>query len=717
MARQLILWSLLGSCLWGQDLPRTAAHAVRGKIRIDGKLDEPDWADAEVITLTQQSPEPGKPSSYPTEARVLVAPEGLYFGIRCGDREPARIITHTLQRDGDFSSDDAVTLVLDTSGDHRTAYLFQVNAAGAQADGLISGPQLTSLDWDGIWEAATSRDSAGWTAEIFIPSRTLRFDPTHAQWGFNLERFVARDRTTLRWSAPLLDARLDDLARAGRLDGLDTLERGSGLSITPFLLAQRSTDFPSGVSHDQGRVGVDINVALTNQLGAVLTYRPDFAETEIDARQINLTRFPLYFPEKRAFFLEGANQFQYGLGLESEFIPFFSRTIGLAGGQVVPLDEGAKLLGRVGPLSVGALSIRQEASATGPAATLSTARVSWDVDDHLRLGVLATDGNPGGSGTNRFSGLDALWQTSTLFGDKLLEVGAWGGESHGTSLPGGDPGGWGLKADYPNDLWDLNARYSHFGDALDPAMGFLPRPGTNQESAGVAYQPRPSTPSLAWIRQAFFEIQATRVEDLQGRLESWQVFTAPFNIVTPAGDHFEADWQPEKEVLVQPFLISPGVTIPVGAYRFDRYRIQLESAQTRTWQAATTFWFGGFYGGSLLQWIPSTGWNAQDGHVRVTASAEQDFAHLPWGNFVQRLMQLKGEYAWSPALILSGLIEYDTESRNLGTNIRLRWRPRPEADVFLVWNRGWERPDLTGPLRFLPQDETISAKVRWTWRP
>ncbi|HJW08200.1 MAG TPA: DUF5916 domain-containing protein [Holophagaceae bacterium] len=708
--------SLLAAPALGQ-APRMEAARATAPIRLDGRLDDAAWASAAAVPMRQQSPVAGGPTPFATTLRVVVAPEGLYFGFSCEDPEPARIATHTLQRDADFSGDDTVSLVLDTLGDGRTAYFFSVNAAGARADGLVSGPESLSLDWDGLWEAAAARDAHGWSAELFIPGRTLRFDPTHARWGLNAERFVARERQTLRWSSPTLDAKALDMGRAGALEGVQGLERGSGLSITPYATVQRVKDFTTGQGHWLGRAGVDVSMPLGAELTGVLAVHPDFAETEVDARQINLTRFELFFPEKRAFFLEGANQFQFGLGLEQTFIPFFSRSIGLLDGQPVTLDGGAKVLGRAGPVSVGALAIHQVATAGGDARTLGAARLSWDVDRHLRLGFLGTNGDPSGPNqSNSFGGLDAVWQTPELFGDKNFLVGLWGARSSG-ELPAGSPSGWGAKVDYPNDLWDANVAFNRFGDALDPALGFLPRPGTRQLSSYLAFQPRPKAGPLDWIRQAFFELQFSRVEDLQGRLQSWQLFTAPFNITTQRGDHFEANWQPEREVLAQPFEISPGVIIPAGDYRFDRYRVQVESDRSRNVSLSSTFWMGGFYGGRLFQWIESGGLNGWGGRLNLTFSLENDYGHLPWGDFVQRLYLLKVERAWSPDLILSALLQYDTESRNLGANLRLRWSLKPGVDGFLVWNRGWQRPDLNGPLRFAPQQETVSAKLRWTFRP
>jgi len=703
---------------WAAQPPTVPACRIdpASPIRLDGRLDEPAWSQAPVLVLTQQSPRPGADHAYRTTVRVLATPEGLFFGIRCDDPRPKDLRIHSLLRDADLSGDDAVAVVLDTTGDGRTGYFFRVNAGGARQDGLISGPESYSTDWDGLWEAATSRDEGGWTAEIFIPSRTLRFNPTRDAWGMNLERFVARDRISLRWASPVLDARLEDMSRNGRLAGLQGLAKGRGFSLAPYLSAQHFRDFQTRDSHFQGRAGLDATAPLGEQMQGVLALRPDFAETEVDVQQINLTRFPLLFPEKRAFFLEGANLFQFGLGLDDMFLPFFSRTVGLVNGEAVPLDAGLKVLGRAGDVAVGALGVRQQGQGEEPSRTLGTARLAWDLDRHLRAGYLGTRGNPAGPARNGFDGMDLLWHTSEAFSDKNFLVGAWGGRSSGEGLAG-DRDGYGLKVDYPNDLWDMTASWHRFGDALQPAMGFLPRPGTRQSKLAAAFQPRPTAPSLSWIRQAFFEASYTRVEDLTGRLQTWQLFTAPFNLITADGDHFEANIQPEFERLDAPFEIARGVMIPPGDYRFDRYRLQAESSPSRRWQLSSTVWFGEFYGGRLTQWVRGAGYTSREGHWRITGSSEVDFAHLPWGDFTQKLLTLRNDLAWSADLVLSALVQYDTDSRNLGGQVRLRWTPRPAFEVFLVGNRTWLNPLEAGPMRLLPQQQALSLKARWTFRP
>lgn len=710
---------LLPALLWGADrptFPATRLDAQGPSIQVDGRLDEAAWTQAAEVALTQQAPRPGGATAFATTARVLATPEGIYIGLRCADPDPRRLSLHSLLRDADMSGDDTVAVVLDTSGDGRTGYLFRVNAGGARQDGLISGAESLSLDWDGLWEAATARDAGGWTAELFIPSRTLRFNPARDTWGLNLERFVAREQLTLRWASPTLDAKLEDMGRNGLLTGLQGLDRGRGFSVTPSLSGQSFRDFQTREASTRARLGLDVTAPLGDQMTGVLAIRPDFAETEVDLQQINLTRFPLLYPEKRAFFLEGANLFQFGLGLEDKFLPFFSRTVGLVNGETVPLDTGLKVLGRVGEVSIGTLGVRQQGMGETPPRTLGTARLAWDLSRNLRVGYLGTRGNPVVPASNGFDGADLLWHTAEAFGDKNFLVGAWGGRASG-DLPEGSREGYGLKVDYPNDLWDLTASWHRFGDALLPAMGFLPRPGTRQSKLAAAFQPRPASPSLQWIRQAFFEVQYFRVEDLLGRVESWQLFTAPFNIVTPQGDHFEINVQPEFERLSTPFVIAPGVAIPVGDYRFDRYRVQVESASSRRWQVNSTVWFGDFYGGRLTQWVRGAGYTSREGRWKIVASSEVDFGHLPGGDFTQKLLTVRNELAWSPDLVLSALAQYETESRNLGGQVRLRWTPRPELELFLVADRTWLNPLETGPMRLLPQQQRLSFKVRWTFRP
>ncbi len=703
-----------------------SAHAVEDvevplsdqSLTIDGNLHENAWQHASQIpNLVQQDPHPGEPTPFTTEILILVEETGITFGFICHDPDPSKISVHTMERDGELDGDDSVAMVLDPFGDQRRGYYFQINAAGARVDGLIDGPESISLDWDGIWDAATARTAEGWTAEIHIPAQTLRFPAGIDRWGLNLERFVARDRVTLRWADSSRNAQLADLRRAGAITGVGDLKQGLGISISPYGIVHADKDEGAEEHTTTGDIGGDATWNITSELSAVATVNTDFAETEVDARQINLTRFPLFFPEKRAFFLEGSDQFQFGSGLGYDFIPFFSRRIGLYQGEQVPLELGGKILGRYGRWGIGLLGTRTGQTEAVDQTNLFVGRITYDVDSHLTVGTIITDGDPDGVSNNTLMGADAIWQTSTLGGDKNFSVGAWVAGSSG-DVPSGRSNGWGLKVDYPNDLWDVAFIYKEFGEGLDPAMGFLPRPGTRWVTGGASYMPRPETGLFDWVRQFKFELYPRVVYDLNGNVQSWRVFTAPFNARTESGEHLEANYVPEFEWLEEPFEIADGVVIPAGEYQFDRFRVEVETSEHRPVSVSSSVWFGEFFTGTLTQWEAGINFASGGGHLHLNLVAENDFGYLPEGDFIQRLYHLRAVYAFSPDLIFSTDTQYDSEARDVGINMRLRWTIEPGNDLFLVWGSGMKRPagpdDDWGLVRSV--EDHLAVKLRWTLR-
>jgi hypothetical protein len=341
--------------------------------------------------------------------------------------------------------------VLDTFHDHRTGYLLQVNAAGARLDGLISDPKAdsASLDWDGIWDAATRRTAKGWTAEIVLPAQTIRFNHSGGPWGFNIQRYVAREQLTLRWKGTTLDANLLDMRRAGNLEGVACLDQGWGLTVSPYGLGRYETDHVTDHMFTKGQAGVDIGYHLTSQLDAVLTINPDFAEVEADSRQVNLTRFALFFPEKRPFFTDGANFFDFGLDLQADFIPFYSRTVGLVNDRIVPITAGLKAVGREGPWGIGALDVQTRDTFGVPGTNLAAGRVTYDVNQNLLVGAIGTNGNPNGRTSNSLADSTRSGRPRAFTATRIW-FRVWATRSF-ASRPG-DRNGWGVKAQYPNDL-------------------------------------------------------------------------------------------------------------------------------------------------------------------------------------------------------------------------------------------------------------------------
>jgi hypothetical protein len=434
----------------------------------------------------------------------------------------------------------------------------------------------------------------------------------------------------------------------------------------------------------------------------------------VDARQINLTRFELFFPEKRTFFLEGAGVFDVaGLGSSNtDLIPFFSRTVGLLNEQEVPILLGVKVSGRQSGYNIGALDVqtRRTTLEEGPLAAqnLLAVRVSRNLFEQSWIGAIATRGNPTGAGQNDLIGADARFATSRFRKTKNLSLDLYALRTSDSASAKADHA-YGFRVDYPNDLWDVSLNWKRIGEAFNPAMGFAPRTGIRKTNLGIAFQPRPER---FGIRQFFFELEPELITNLRGRVENWRVFTAPFNVRTESGEHLEWNYIPTFEHLDAPFEIQPGVVIPPGSYRWTRFRAEVNTATKRPWVVDCAFRWGSFYGGRLRQYEPVITLKPNT-HLSLSLEMVRDEASLPQGDFVTQLFSGRLAYNFSPDLTWSNLIQYDSESRILGFQSRFRWTLRPGNDVFCVVSRGWFRR-FDGD--YLPSFDKGSAKLQYTFR-
>ena len=465
------------------DAPLATARRATGPIRLDGRLDEPDWQSAAPIgPLTQREPIEGQAATEQTEIRILFDELALYIGIMCHESHPRATVSTQLLRDANLDVDDRITIVLDPFFDHRNGFFFQVNPAGARSDGQISdNPQDLIRDWDGIWDAAVTRTAEGWTVELAIPFKTLRFKPDQTVWGFNVERQIKHLFETDRWAAARQTSWIGNLADAGQLAGLEGARQGRGLDVRPYVSGGRDT----GDAQIAG--GLDVFKNLTPNLNASVTVNTDFAETEADIRQVNLTRFPLFFPEKRTFFLEGAGVFNVaGLAGGSDLIPLFTRRIGLHGdedtGGRVPIAVGAKLVGRQSDYNIGVLDVqtRSVPEASLDAENLFAARLSRNLLQQSSVGAIVTSGNPDGTGRNSLIGADARLATSTFHGNRNISLDMFVERTDDRSA-GADYAG-GVLVRYPNDRWDLSLDWKQIGERFLPALGFVPRAGIRTTS-------------------------------------------------------------------------------------------------------------------------------------------------------------------------------------------------------------------------------------------
>ncbi|MBT8397797.1 MAG: carbohydrate binding family 9 domain-containing protein, partial [Gemmatimonadetes bacterium] len=432
---------------------------------MDGVLSESAWASAPAIDrLTMIEPVEGGDLDAETQIFVLASPTHLIIGVAAQDPEPAGIVSSSKARDPELKAEDYIKVVLDPFLDGRTGYIFALNPGGARYDALVARRgEGEDPQWDAVWEAATSRDSEGWYAEIRIPLQSLTFDGSLDRWGFNVERRVERLQEVSRWASPFRDAKIAQTSRAGLLTDLPRFDTGAGLTIRPAIVAGGAKAGENGSWEGTFEPSLDVFQRLGSNSTAMVTVNTDFAETEVDTRRTNLTRFPLFFPEKRTFFLEGSDIFDFGIGMSSPYhsdvVPFFTRRIGLYEGEAVPLSAGGKVSGKAGNTNYGALVTRTgQVGGLVPRTTMAAVRVRQNILEESNVGVLATFGDPSGVDGSHMVGVDATYQTSRLFGSKNFIAGFWGLATDRDGLKG-EKTAFGAKVDYPNDTWDVALTY------------------------------------------------------------------------------------------------------------------------------------------------------------------------------------------------------------------------------------------------------------------
>jgi hypothetical protein len=525
---------------------------------------------------------------------------------------------------------------------------------------------------------------------------------------------------TDRWASADRDLRVTQTSRAGLLTDLPVFGLGAGLSIRPSVTGGGARDSATASVRDLSHASLDVTQRLGTNSLASLTVNTDFAETEVDARQVNLSRFPLFFPEKRTFFLEGADIFDFGLGLSSDLdvIPFFSRRIGLIEGQQVPIDVGTKVNGRTGGANFGALVVRtRDVDTLATSSTMAVVRVKQNLLGESSVGFIATSGDPLERRNSWLIGPDFTYGTSHFRGDKNFLIGLWGLAMGRADLGTGDRTAAGVKIDYPNDLWDSNFIYKRIGDAFDPSLGFVPRAGVHIATLNVDWQPRPKHPiGPLHIRQCFWENELSYVAGLSGGWQSYRYFMAPINCRLESGDRFEFNFVPTGERLVAPFEIADGVTLPAGSYHFNRFRLEGGLAAKRRFNAQATWWFGEFYDGRLDQYELTAAWKPS-AFLIAELTGERDVGRMPEGNFTQDLLGTRLRLNFSPDLELTSFQQYDTESHSFGTNTRLRWTFNPLGDLFVVYNHNLRTRDPVTLRRELAfASNQLLLKVQYAFR-
>jgi hypothetical protein len=714
------------------DVKKIIGYSLNGiELRMDGIVDEEFWTTIPGSgNFLMQEPKEGAEPTEQTEVRIAFDSQNIYIAVVCYDNSPLDIKTFQKRRDASLETDDRFRWILDTFMDKRSAYFFEINPLGLRGDGLISSGQGQTLnqDWDGIWNAWTHIGDFGWSAEIKIPFRSINFDPKSDVWGINFQRTVRRKNEEQLWTGHRRNQGLLRPQNAGILAGLIGHSQGLGLEIIPYGIAQSSKEYDEEkaeyVSTSSADLGFDINYNITSQLKASFTYNTDFAQTEVDSRQINLTRFPLRFPEKRDFFLEGSSILQFAPS--SNVDPYFSRRIGLENGIPIPIQYGGRLMGNIGKSNIALIHVRTGRKGELNPESFSVARYRRNFWKESSIGLIYTHrsteddilfGNP--IQDRKTWGTDLNLSTSEFLGTNTLQFSAFfvahnpaSPLDNSTSIS--DRSVRGLRFNFPNQPWSAWVSYREFGDEYDPAIGFNQRNGFKRLQPALNYAPLFEKSSF--LREIEWGIYYEYLTSLQNKLLTE---TLRFNLGTirfESGDNLGVQVSRNFEFLNEDFDILRDGTVIVapGEYVNWGYELQASSASFRKVSGSIGYEAGGFWTGNIKSLVmgltlrPAIGINLSSGYTHTQVSAENS-------GFSTNLFQMDLGLDFTPDISLSSNIQFDDVSDILGTNTRFRWIITPGTDIFFVYNHNWIN-DPTLNRRLFTTQQGAAMKAVYTYR-
>lgn len=671
--------------------------------QLDGQLNEPFWQNVPPISnFTQQDPVEGAEPSEKSEVFVAYDDHYLYIGAIHYDSEPDRILAWQKRRNESLFSDDRFMWTLDTFNDGRTAYFFETNPAAIRGDGLITAGQGRSLNksWDGIWNVRTSITEAGWIVEARIPFRTLDFDASQSVWGINFQRTIRRKDEEILWAGWRRNQGIFRPQNAGYLTGMTGMDQGLGLEVTPYAATGLNRSWTDGESTDDWNTdaGFDVSYNITPSIRTSMTVNTDFAETEVDQRRVNLTRFPLRFPEQRDFFLEGSNTFSFAPA--GGVTPFFSRRIGLVDGEPIPLHGGAKVLGREGNTSLGLYQIRTGESGDVNSEDFTVARIKQNIFEESSIGVIYTRRATHDDDllNNRHTlGTDLELNTSRFLGDKNLQFQAyfvW----HNMHTPDENTSFWdrsarGIRIDYPNFPFSGHVSYREFGDSFSPAVGFTQRASFRRLQPSIGYEYVFNNHSL--FRSLETDLRFEYLTDLDFNPETVEIQLTPLELTFESGDQVEMQVARFFERLTFDFdLLRDGsIIIPSGDYYTWSYTAELQSARFRPVSAGAEITYeDGFWTGNrtiyeldlILRPFPG---------INLSADWSRSDISLPEGSFQTDLFRLRNNIDLTPDIAFTNIIQFDNVSDVLGLYNRFRWTIKPGADLYLVHTYNWIQID------------------------
>lgn len=700
-------WAAVGLLLpvlsSGADGPADlAVRAATGAIALDGRLDEADWEAATAIDdFRQVEPEEGAAPSEATRVRLLFDADYLYIGLEMQQRL-APIVAKQMIQQRSIEGDDLVRVFIDPYRTGRIGYVFSTNPNAVRNEALIENSDDLDEDWEDLWQVATTRDEKSWSAEIAIPFRTLSFRAGESTWAINVARHIAARNEDIAWRS---DDRRIDLTTTRTVSGFGVIEPGVGVDVIAGFSARRSRDFEDREVATRLEPSLDVFYQFTPSLTGALTLNTDFSAAEVDQREVNLTRFDLFFPEKRDFFLQDANLFEFA-DIEENGLPYFSRSIG-RGEDGDPLDVtgGIKLSGRVGRFSVGALAVEQSLEDAPGQERLLVGRVRADLDERHALGTIVTSGNPLSGRPDRLLGFDYRYQNDDVFDSQEVEAFAWWQQVDLFEMPDANEA-WGASLAWPNDRIDAKLAYGVIEENFAPPLGFVNRAGIRELTAELSYRLRPQA---SWLRIIDLGAQGSWIENIAGRLQSRILEFSPLDVRNHAGDQLEFVVIDEHEALDAAFEVTDTLEIEPGRYDFTRYRIEGSSALQRRGSLLAAVEWGDFYGGHLESAEASL-LLSPNPQLALRLDYEHNRLTLPEGRETIRLARVSAAVAFDARWSWTNLVQYDSESRELGINSRLRWEPRAGQEVFLIFNHGRFRDEFD---RYVSVEREVVAKVSY----
>ena len=691
--------------------PRPALRATRadGPITVDGRVDEEVWGLAEVATdFVQSKPNTGYPASERTEVRFLYDDERLYIGAIMYDREPELLVAQRMEQDFLSPDEDVFGFALDTFLDRANAYYIFVNPNGALRDAQsYDNSRASNAEWEGVMDVSATVHEDGWSAEIAIPFTTLRFDSTLDEqvWGLNMVRRVRRRGEDALWAPVDFRTRVHKMDQAGTLTGLRGLRAGRNVTMKPYVLGGDVSGTLPARSELGGTAdgGLDVKWGVTPRMTADLTWRTDFSQVEVDQEQVNLTRFSLFFPEKREFFIENAGTFQFGDLSEREyrlgaaprdFTLFHSRRIGLEGGQPVPILAGARMTGRSGLGQVGILHMRTERFDSLPRESFTVARLRRTLFDAVDVGgIFINRQSTGPDGYNRSWGVDA---NARVLGNLIVH--SYLAASHEPGVSGDNRAGR-VSAAWRGPFWDVSALYRTFGESFNPGVGFVRRTGIRHSYATIGVHPRPALPTVSELNP-YVEVEHFTAPG--GMLETRNL-VGGLTIAFLDGGRLQATATDRYEGLDEDFDLREG-TVPAGRYGFREGALSYTASAARTLAGTARVSGGGYFqgerrsiGGSLV-WRP-------DAHLAFDLGADHNVIDLTGESFTVDVLSGRVDYSYSTRLLVGTWLQYNDATGELVTNVRLNFIHSPLSDLFLVYA---ERRD-TGSGTVL--DRRLSAKL------